>query len=339
MPLGADYLAWLATWDGCGRKGSCDLAARFVLRTDKLLRSSGQLGYVTTNTVLEGATLEVGLLQLEERGWTVRRGTSAHPWPSSSAILSIIELWASKAAVFVDAVLNDEAVPHLTVDLQPYLHETGRPDALRENDGLAFQGSNVLGLGFTMEPSVANAFMVADPKNADVLFPYVIGADLNRRPDCSASRWIINFRDWPIGRAEQYPALMERVRRLVKPERDLNKRATRRERWWWYAERAPELYDAISALDHVLAISLIGNALMPVRVPAGPVFAHKCGVFALDDFASLSLLSSAVHQVWAIRYTSTNRALLNYSPSDVFLTFPRPKPTTAIAATWKLLGS
>ena len=64
------------------------------------------------------------------------------------------------------------------------------------------------------------------PRNADVLQPYVIGKDLNQRPDCSASRWIINSADWPLERAEEYPDCIEIVRRLVKPERDRNKRQT-----------------------------------------------------------------------------------------------------------------
>jgi hypothetical protein len=328
--LGSDYLAWLIAWDGYGKRGNGDLAARFVLRTEKLLRVNGQLGFVTTNTLLEGDTLIVGLLQLEQRGWTVRRGTSAHAWPSKSANLSIIEIWASKAAVTTDGVLDGEPVPHLTVDLQPYLHETGRPQPLAENNEISFNGSKILGQGFILDPSEADDLLGQDPHNADVLLPYTTGADLNRRPDCSASRWIIYFRDWPLERAEQYPIPMERVRRLVKPERDLNNRATRRERWWWYAERAPELYEAISGLSHVLAISIVGNSLMPVRILTGSIFSHACAIFALDDFASVSVLSSSAHQAWVIRYTSTMRTDIRYAPSDVFLTFPRPQATAEL---------
>lgn len=325
--LGDDYLAWLATWDGRGVKGNTDLAARFVLRTDALLRRTGQLGYVTTNTLIEGDTLTVGLLQLEQRGWIVRRGTSAHAWPSSSANLSIIELWASKAPVAASAVLDDEPVPHLTVDLQPYLRETGRPVPLGENEGSAFLGSNIGGLGFTVDPAEALALMTSEPGNRDVLFPYVIGADLNRRPDCSASRWIINFRDWPLERCAEYPELLERVHRLVKPDRDQRKGKHYSDEWWLFHRRAVELYAAIANLDHVLAISLVGNALTPVRVPSRQVFASFCGVFAFDDLATLALLSSSAHQVWVIRYTSTMRTDIRYAPSDVFVTLPRPQPT------------
>jgi hypothetical protein len=332
--LGADFLAWLVAWDGDNKRGSCDLAARFVLRADVLLRPGGQLGYVTTNTLLEGDTLEVGLLQLERRGWVVRRGTSAHPWPSSSANLSIVEVWANKGPVKASAVLDGEPVPHLTVDLQPFLAETGRPERLSSNDSLAFQGSIVLGNGFTMEPLEARALIADDPKNADILFPYVSGADLNRQLDSPGSRWIINFHDWPIERAREYPQVLEIVERLVKPGRQQHGFAGWRQKsatyWWQYEGIRSELYDTVSSLEHVLAISLHGNTLAPVRVPARQVFSHACGVFAFEDFASLSVLSSSAHQAWAMRYTSTLETRIRYSLSDVFLTFPRPEATSEL---------
>ena len=297
-----------------------------------MLNALGQLGYVTTNTLVEGDTLAVGLLQLQGDGWYVRRAVSAHAWPSRSANLSVVEIWLARGEHTAGFVLDGEPVPHLGVDLQPYLTETGRPERLRENGDLVFQGSNVLGLGFTMTDDEAAHMIAADPKSVDVVFPYVIGADLNRRPDCSASRSIVNFHDWSLERAERYDLPIQRVRRMVKPERDklpdYKKRV--RDNWWRYEHQAPALYEAIDDLDHVLAISLVGNTLLPVRVPTGQVFAHKCGVFALDDFTSLAMLSSSVHQTWVIRYTSTMRTDINYSPSDVFLTWPRPQPTAEL---------
>jgi hypothetical protein len=330
--LGSDFLAWLVVWDGDNKRGSCDLAARFVLRADALLRPGGQLGFVTTNTLLEGDTLEVGLLQLEQRGWTIRRGTTAHPWPSSSANLSIVEIWASKGHVTANAVLDGESVPHLTVDLQPFLTEVGRPERLAANEDIAFQGSTVLGLGFIMEPAAAQALIAEDPKNAKVLFPYVNGADLNRQADSSGSRWIVNFFDWPLERAQDFPTILERVERLVKPVRDRNTMSERRENWWIYASRARQLYETVDALEHVLAISRVGNVMLPARVPTGAVFSEACVVFAFDDFASLSVLSSSAHQAWAMRYTSTLETRIRYAPSDVFLTFPRPEATPELEA-------
>jgi hypothetical protein len=339
--FGDDYLAWMQRWDGHDVKGSADLAARFVLRAERLLGSRGQIGFVTVNTLVEGATLRVGLEQATGRGLAIRRGRSPHPWPTASANLQIVETWASRAPLGKAAIywLDGDEVPAIGPDLQPHGRIRGRPARLRQNDGIAFQGSNILGLGFTLTFEQAQELIANDRRNAEVVQPYVIGRDLNQRPDCSASRWVINFRDWPLERAEEYPDCMDIVRRLVKPERDRNRDRQRREIWWRFTRPAPELYEAIGELDHVLAISLVSNAVMPVRVLIGQVFSHACGVFALGGFASLAVLSSNVHSVWTIRYTSTMRTDIRYAPSDVFLTLPQPEPTLELAEVGEELDS
>ncbi|MEW1959568.1 DNA methyltransferase [Kineococcus sp. NPDC059986] len=327
--MGDDYLAWLQRWDGRGVKGSADLAARFVLRAERLLSERGQLGYITTNTLVQGATVRVGMEQVVGSSLHLRRARSSHKWPSASANLEIVDVWGSRRKPASAAVrwLDGEEVPSIGADLEPVGRIAGRPYRLVENEDVAFQGSNVLGLGFTLTEDEAAELVAADPRNAEVVQSYVIGKDLNQRPDCSASRQVINFRDWPLERAERYTAPMTRVRRLVKPDRDKQKDRQRRMLWWRFTRPAPELYEAIADLDHVLALSLVSNAVLPVRVPAGQVFAHRCCVFALDDFASLALLSSSVHSSWVIRYTSTLETRINYAPSDVFLTLPRPAST------------
>lgn len=327
--LGADYLAWLQRWDGRDVKGSADLVARFVLRAERLLSPRGQVGYIATNTLVQGATLRVGLQQVVGRGLTVRRGRSSHQWPSASANLEIVDVWGSRAPLGPGAArwLDGEEVPLIGADLEPVGRVAGRPFHLAENDDIAFQGSNVLGLGFTVTYEQAGELIARDSRNAEALQPYVIGKDLNQRPDCSASRWIINFRDWPLEEAENYPDLIRLVRRLVKPERDSNNRANYRECWWRYGEHRPGLYAAIADLDHVLALSRVGNAIVPVRATTGPVFSEATVVFALDDFASLAFLSSSVHTTWVVRYTSTLETRIRYAPSDVFRTLPRPEST------------
>jgi len=229
--------------------------------------------------------------------------------------------------------LDGDPVPRLGPDLQPFLRETGRPQQLDENSGIAFQGHNVLGVGFTLTPDEAHRMIVADKRNADVLAPYVIGADLNRRPDASASRWIINFKEWPQDMARSYALPWAKLERDVLPERakkDEVKYPRMVLEWWKFWQYRQGLEETVRDLDSVLALSLHGNVALPLRLPANQVFAHACGVFALDDFASLALLSSSVHQVWTIRYTSTMRTDIRYAPSDVFLTLPRPQPNQSM---------
>ncbi|MDX2401494.1 SAM-dependent DNA methyltransferase, partial [Microbacterium algeriense] len=77
-------------------------------------------------------------------------------------------------------------------------------------------------------------------------------------------------------------------------------------------------------------IALVSKSVMPVRVPTGQVFSHALGVFALDSYSVQAVLSSSLHQIWAITYGSGMRNDPRYTPSDVFETFPRPVPTDAL---------
>ena len=328
---GDDYLNWLQRWDGNDVKGSADLGARFVLRADRLLSKRGQLGYVTVNTLVEGATLRVGLEQVR---LIIRAGRSPHPWPTRSASLQVVEFWASRPQLSRRATywLDGEEVPAIASDLAPYGRIRGRPYRLPENEDIAFTGTTVLGPGFTLTEDKKDALIARDQRNAEVIRPYVIGRDLNQRPDCSGSRWIINFRDWPLRQAEEYPDCIDIVRRLVKPMRDRNNRANYRESWWRYGEHRPGLYRAIDELEYVLAIAQVSNTLAPARVTAKQVFDQQCVVFALNDYANLALLSSSIHATWVIRFALTKRTDITYTPSDVFLTFTRPELTADLDA-------
>jgi hypothetical protein len=185
-------------------------------------------------------------------------------------------------------------------------------------------------MGFVLDPAEALEWIAADPRNADVLFPYLNGEDLNQRPDASASRWVIDFSDRDEAEARSYMLPYARVAEQVRPERLRNPRKPRRDLWWQFAERAAGMRRAIEPLSEVLVIALVSKTVMPMRVAASQVFSHKLGVFATGSLSDQALLSSSVHLVWAVKYSSTLETRVNYSPSDVFLTFPRPKPTARL---------
>ena len=65
-------------------------------------------------------------------------------------------------------------------------------------------------------------------------------------------------------------------------------------------KKRPALRKAISFLDKVLVIALVSKSLMPMRVSTEQVFSHALGVFATDSYADQAVLSSSMHQYWAI---------------------------------------
>lgn len=60
-------------------------------------------------------------------------------------------------------------------------------------------------------------------------------------------------------------------------------------------------------------------------------------MFAANSYADQALLSSSVHQLWAITYGSTLETRIRYTPSDVFETFPRPESTHRLEQIGRIL--
>jgi len=336
-PLGVAYREYLVDVLGHGVRGHADLIAYFVLRAHDLLNARGQTGLIATNTLAQGDTREVGLDQLVAAGTEIRKAVKSRPWPSKGAVLEFAAIWTSRDPISpaAERLADGTAVSRIASTLDPASRVSGNPQRLAANGGMSFIGSYVLGMGFTMSPERAQELIAKDPQNSEVLFPYLNGQDLNSRPDCSASRWVINFHDWSLERARSYPEVIEIIEREVRPERQRRRpdgtyalRKPLPERYWQYAEKQPAMRKAIAGLDRAIVIARISKTVMPVMIPTGQVMNEKTVVFASDDSGMLATLSSAHHYWWAISYSSTMKADLNYSPSDVFETFPRPEITS-----------
>ncbi|MGW2626929.1 Eco57I restriction-modification methylase domain-containing protein [Micromonospora taraxaci] len=322
---GEAYREYLVTGLGRGVRGTADLVAYFLLRAHALLNHGAQTGLIATNTLAQGDSREVGLDQLLKDGVFIRRAVKSERWPSRSAMLEYCAVWTSRAPLASQArrLLDGSPVREITSSLEPASRAAGKAERLAAGNG-AFIGSYILGLGFTMTPEEAQALIHKDARNADVLFPYLNGEDLNQRPDCSARRWVINFHDWTEDKARSYPDCYDRVLRLVKPERAKKNDRQRREIWWRFTRPAPELYTAIQGMERVIAVAQVSRTVMPVMVPTGQVLSNMLVVFSSDDPAMLALLSSAFHYWWTVKQASTMKGDQRYTPSDVFETFAQP---------------
>src|SRR6266511_5711144 len=146
------------------------------------------------------------------------------------------------------------------------------------------------------------AWIRESPRNRKVLAPYLNGEDLNSRPDCSASRWVINFSDESERTAKTYSEPFARIEHLVLPERRSASKPVADSNWWQFLRTRPAMRKAISGLDEVLVIARISKTVMPVRVPNRCVFNEKTCVFATQSFADQAVLSSSLHQTWVIKY-------------------------------------
>lgn len=325
---GTNVRDWFVNVVAGGQRGSADLVAYFFLRAFNLLNRRGTVGLIATNTIAQGDTREVGLDRMVADGLTITRAIQSRSWPSASANLEYAAVWGTRGTVAQESerISDDLTVRRISTLLEPAGRVDGNPIRLAENAGIAFIGCYVLGMGFILEPEEAQEWIAADPRNAEVLYPYLNGEDLNSRPDASPSRWVIDFNDRTEAAASVYDLPFRRVLAAIKPERMKNNRKVYRDYWWQYAEKRPAMRKAIASLNEVLVLAQTSNTLQPVKVTSSQVFSHKIVVFASNDVRLFAVLASSAHYLWARRYSSSLRTDLSYTPSDSFNTLPLPRP-------------
>ncbi|MDM3853378.1 MAG: hypothetical protein PT120_00230 [Aphanizomenon gracile PMC649.10] len=343
--LGTEYRDFIVKWLANDKKGNADFCAYFFLKAKDLLNENGGFGLIATNTISQGDTREVGLDQLIE-DCTIYRAVPSRTWPGIAS-LEVAYVWLRKGSWNGDFILDEKPVNGITAFLTNPGKISGNPYQLAANRDKSFQGSIVLGMGFVLTPEEAQTLIEKDAKNKDVLFPYLNGEDLNTNPDQSPSRWVINFKDWPLDAehddpknpkgkpyASDYPDCLAIIEEKVKPERTrLNEKgefALRKplpQKWWIYADKRPALYSAIAKMERVLVIPETTKFYNFSFIPSNIVFSHATRVLTFVNVQDFSLLNSTLHIIWADLYSSTLETRLKYITSDCFETFPFPTST------------
>ena len=320
---GHDYLEWLKYQ--YAPIGAVDLVTYFYRRIFTVIREGGFQSLLATNTIAQGDAREDGLAVIQEQGGTINYAIRSMKWPGLAAV-EVAQVAVHKGKWTKEFVLDNKKVERITSYLDDS-EELGDPYKLNQNKNKSFQGSIVLGKGFVLEPKEAQQLISQNPKNKNVIFPYLNGQDLNSNPDQSPSRWVINFFDWEEEYCRrEYTDCFEIVEQLVKPERMKVKRKIRRERWWQFAERASKLYKSIAKLNKVLSIAQTGKTASVAFVSSDCVFSMMTIVFISDSFFYYVLLSSSLHEFWAWKHCSTmGSSTLRYTPSSAFETFPFPQ--------------
>ncbi|MDF5962615.1 restriction endonuclease [Pseudomonas aeruginosa] len=333
---GTAFRDWLVAHIAEGRRGSADLVAYFFLRSWNLLRDGGGFGLLAVNTIAEGDTRQVGLEAMVGSGAVIHAAYPNEPWPGKAAVnTSRVHVhrgeWSGersllgRRAPFISAFLSDR--------------EEWSPERLKANEGLAYQGSIVLGMGFVLTPDEAQRMLDSDPRNAEVIFPYINGEDLNSDPEQRPSRWVINFWDWSEERAKEYELPWRRLEETVKAERQSNNRKVYRDYWWQFAEKRPALYHAIgwghkfekhpTGWDStepkqaaVLVCSEVTKHLGFARMPNTYIMSANLDVF--KSVGLLAICQSSLHEAWARQHSSKLETRLKYSPGNAFETFAFP---------------
>lgn len=205
----AGYGQWLQ-WRHDKTHGNADLVAHFFRRAEGLLRRGGGFGLIASNTIAQGDTRESGLRQMIAKGTVLYRAVRRLKWPGEAQVVVSVVHGAKG--------LSHNEVPEVKIDGRPAARISAflvngdndeSPKPLAENEGKAFQGVILLGMGFTFDDFAAakgTACSIADmerlisvtPRNAERIKPYLGGDEIANDPRHQHHRYVIDFEDFPL---------------------------------------------------------------------------------------------------------------------------------------------
>jgi hypothetical protein len=322
--------------------GNADLVAHFFRRAFDLIRRGCAFGLIATNTIGQGDTRATGLRWICHHGGEIFAVTKRVKWPGLAAVVvSVVHVM--KGPFSTSRRLDNREVKTITAFL---FHRGGHDDPARlaANAGKSFKGVEVNGMGFTFDDAdskgVASTLadmrrlIAKDAHNADRIFPYLGGVEVNDSPTHKHSRYVISFDEMSEKEARRWPDLVDIVERKVKPEREAGKDRAETKRlsgkWWLFNRSRSELRAALSSMDWALVTCEVSPHCSFARVSTKSIFAQTLKVFAFDSQVAFAILQSRPHEIWARVFGSSMKDDLRYTPSDCFETFPFPEGWTTL---------
>ena len=307
--------------------GNADLAAHFFRRAFSLLRTRGNFGLIATNTIAQGDTRSTGLRWICKNGGKIFNATRRLLWPGQAAVVvSVVHIHRSRPSTAhlgqpADlqrsewdgaCKLDADEVDSISAFLTPGdIHDD--PARLEENKKQSFQGSIILGMGFTFDDTdkkgVASSLsemerlIAGDPHNAEAIMPYIGGAELNSSPSHAYHRYVINFHNYPLRR-----------------DNNLNPTWTRaqgQERTKWIRQGiVPSDYPSSVAVDWPELLRIVKDKVYPQRLQKNDNYASKIWWRFLRTRPNLYNAIKELRRVLAISRVG-HHAAFTFLPSNI----------------------
>lgn len=312
--LGDGYVAALrSVWDDV--PDAADYVMYWWSKAAALVRSGEirRFGLITTNSITQSFNRRLVESFLAGDQGSLSFAIPDHPWVDSESGAAVrIAMTVGQAGLFTGnlSTVSSESEGHndnqeITFESQAgSIHADltiGAPVSrcveLAANKGLAFTGMYPLGQGFVLAPADVKTATGGQEKERNALFPFFIARDLTQT---ARNAVVIDF--YPRSEAEvqrDFPNLYQWVLSRVKPQRDQDKRPTRKAKWWLFAEPVPALRKAVSGLPRQIFVPRTAKFftfqfMSPSAEPDTSVVA-----IATDSAFVLGILSSRIHLTWA----------------------------------------
>lgn len=333
VPESADFVMYW--WQHAGAQVRAGAVERF--------------GFITTNSIRQ--TFNRRVLQAElDAGLTLSFAIPDHPWVDSAngaavrIAMTVAQCGPTTAGRLQQVISEhpaelgeigvtlDERSGAIHADLSSGANASTALQ-LTANDNLSNRGVQLFGAGFIVTPHEATALGLGSVPNAERhIREYRNGKDLTELP--RGVKVIDLFGLQADEARQQFPAIYQRLLERVKPERDQNNRAGRREKWWLFGETNPKLRKQLAGLPRYIATVETAKHRTFQFLDASILPDNKLTAIALGESWQLGTLSSRVHVAWALA-TGSWLGVGNdpvYVKSRCFETFPFPDNDTGLTS-------
>ncbi len=218
--------------------------------------------------------------------------------------------------------------------------------SLRANCGISSRGVMLFGSGFIVTPQEAKTLHA--PAWLSDLPPRPLGEGRGEGQQCTNTL----IRDYRNGRdltetprgvkvidtfglsadqlRIQYPAIYQWLLDRVKPERDTNRDIQIRQNWWLHGRARGGIRLALAGLPRYIATVETAKHRVFQFLDASILPDNRLIAIAVDDAFYLGVLSSRIHETWALATGGTLEDRPVYTKSICFETFPFPDEDTGL---------
>jgi hypothetical protein len=325
-------------------KGAVPDSADFVMywwrKAAELLaaKKAKRFGFITTNSIHQTFNRRVlePFLANEKKPIHLAYAIPDHPWVESAdgaavRISMTVCARGNEQGLLAEVMCEEDgddgevsvilSEAHGTIDASLRVESKQlRPQSLAANKRLGNRGMTLVGKGFLISPH--EAAKLRGLGEGELVRGFVTGRDLAQTPE---QRFVVDA--FGLGEADllaRFPTAYQILLTRVKPERDQNKRDEYRNRWWVFAEPRSVFRPALIGLPRYIGTPRTAKHRFFTFISANDLVESEVVPFAFSDAYFLGVLSSDIHQIWALRQGSHLEDRPRYNNVSCFETFPFP---------------
>lgn len=242
-------------------KDSVDFCSYWFRLAHQNLPENRRADLVGTNSISQGKSRTAALDYIAQNNGVIHDAISTQEWSGEAAVHISIVNWIKPGRIQQPQLkffLDDHQVTFINSSLKAQVDVT-MAKRLKANQNKCFQRVIPVGKGFIITEQQVQAWVKADPKNQEVLKLFSRGSNLAQNPHGLPERWIINFSDMTIEEIMEYKFPSAWVREKVKPERDFNREAVMREKWWRFKRTNKSIRTALKSLSYYFTVPRVSK--------------------------------------------------------------------------------